>query len=107
MTNVSNPIPYEIPYENTTTSCFEEVVTASTLGIPSYKWMLGNSRFVYGKKSHKSSHRRMGGLLQSRTTETDTLSSAVVALISRKEEQESAVQIVVLSNPTKVDVDLS
>lgn len=49
----------------------------------------------------------MGVLLQSRTTETDTLSSAVVALISRKEEQESAVQIVVLSNPTKVDVDLS
>lgn len=54
MTNVSNPIPYEIPYENTTTSCFEEVVTASTLGIPSYKWMLGNSRFVYGKKGLKA-----------------------------------------------------
>lgn len=59
------------------------------------------------EKRLKSSHRRMGVLLQSRTTETDTLSSAVVALISRKEEQESAVQVVVLPSFTKVDVDLS
>lgn len=64
-------------------------------------------RGSFTEKRLKSSHRRMGVLLQSRTTETDTLSSAVVALISRKEEQESAVQVVVLSNTTKVDVDLS